>query len=416
MTIASLPLSDPMVDATSPVQLGHISPVTEQNITISASVKILEAAKDGEDKDKRRLVVKLIEPGLSKNRFYYSKKVAESVADLILERPQMYMDHAFAWFGRSFRDLVAVAVDSYKKKGSAFAVAEMVNNPSTDWLWDLAQTHIEQIAASIDAQAKIRDATAKDGHLWDEEDFDPEIDGTPHTYIVEKIVFLNSVDFVTYGSAGGKVVELMASHVPREAMGKFFKIMEDFEHKVAKLINSKEEGLDMSKDGELTLESLRTNHSDLVTQLQEEFKAQMTEESETTDEISSLKGEVGDLKGKLEEAETANTELRTKVDEFELKERVAVKREKIQQAIADSDLDEEHVSEVFVEDLMRLETDEEIQERIKDRISLVQSENGSVTDNGPRKTKTDPKKGEGDPEYNEEKLVHEIKNPSPTRR
>ena len=70
--------------------LGSIPQQNELDVKESFSVQILK-----EKEGKKRIAVKLIEEGWSKNGYYYSPQVAESIADHIKTRPQMYMDHSF---------------------------------------------------------------------------------------------------------------------------------------------------------------------------------------------------------------------------------------------------------------------------------------------------------------------------------
>ena len=124
-------------------ELGHILP-TSDRVKETLEVRAIESKKDG----KKTMAVKLIREGWSKNGYHYSKEVAESVADHIMKRPQMYMDHSQGMMaGRSFKDLVAVAKDSYKKDGAAYAVVEMVDNPATSWLYELAKRFPEAVCA-----------------------------------------------------------------------------------------------------------------------------------------------------------------------------------------------------------------------------------------------------------------------------
>lgn len=380
-------------------QLGRLSGTEEISIREFSSIQVLEADDSGKDK----LVVKLIEKGLSQNRYFYSKKVAESVAGLILDRPKMYLDHGFGWFGRSFRDLTGMARESYSRNGASYAIVEMVNNPETEWLFQFAADHPEDVGASIDAHAKVREATAKDGRLWGEDSFDPDLETTPPTYIVEKIMFLNSVDFVTYASAGGKVVELMASHFPPEAMRRELSLMmESWNNKVAEMVfNSKPDEESDMKVSELTLETLREGAPELVARIEKGVKESFAASAETDDKISDLEKKNATLTTELSEVTGERDELKTKVDEFELREQIAGKRKKVHELVDKSDLDDEHVSETFIADLMKADTDEEIQERIADRQKLVQaaSDNGSIEGNGERTPK------EGAEEEDEEDIA-----------
>ena len=67
-----------------------------------------------------------------------------------------------------------------------------------------------------------------------------------------------------------------------------------------------------------------------------------------------------------------------------MKEQVAQKRREVQKAIEDSGLDAQYVSDVFVDDLMKVNEEEEVAKRIADRKQLVESVSGDVTGNGER--------------------------------
>ncbi len=362
-------------------ELGHILP-TSDRVKETLEVRAIESKKDG----KKTMAVKLIREGWSKNGYHYSKEVAESVADHIMKRPQMYMDHSQGMMaGRSFKDLVAVAKDSYKKDGAAYAVVEMVDNPATSWLYELAKRFPGQVGASIDARAKIKPYEAKEGEKEAK---------TNQKYVVEEIVFLNSVDFVTYPSAGGGVVEILASQVMDDATAKLNQLMESYGAEVAKLVNNKQTAEDskMSEDNNKTVEFTKESFSAQYPTLFEEIRLEAQKEVENSiadaeaqaTKVAEEEAKVKELEAKLEEASKEANELRTKVDEFELKEQVAAKRNEVQKAIEDSGLDSKHVSEVFVADLMKVEGEEEVAARIADRKQLVESVSGDVTGNGNR--------------------------------
>lgn len=375
--------------ADSDVKLGNFPYKTMDLIETTISFRAIKNEDD--DDDRQRMEVKLIEKGLSKNKNYYSKKVAESVAGLILERPKMYMDHSWGWFGRSFGDLVALAKESFIKGGASYAIVEMAGNPATSWLYELAKNHEGTVGASIDAQCKVREAQAKDGRLWGDENFDPETSDRPH-YIVEKIVFLNSVDFVTYPAAGGAVTKLLASsQLQPEVIEKLSAVIESFEKKVANINPINKEESNMKYEG-LTLEALKEGHPDIVSALKEEFTTQSKNRSEAEKLVSGLEQDIIKLKEDLQEAEKDRDEYKTKVDEFELKNKVAAKKQLVLDKIKESKLEDQHVSDVFIEDLMKIEKTEDIEARITDRKELVESSNGEVTDNGKRTQETEEQK------------------------
>lgn len=362
------------------LELGHLTPDSDR-VKETLEVRAIENKKSG----KKSLAVKLIDKGWSKNGYYYSDQVAESIADHIEKRPQMYMDHSQGMMaGRSFKDLVAVATESYKKDGAAYAVVEMVENPATAWLYELAKKFPGQVGASIDARAKIKPYETKEGE-------EPK---TNQKYVVEEIVFLNSVDFVTYPSAGGGVVEILASQVMDEATAKFNHLMENYGTEVAKLVNNQTTAEDSKMNEnttdnvEFTKESFSAKFPTLFEEIRLEAQKEVKngiEEAKVSAKIAEEEAaKVSELETKLEEASKEADELRTELDAFKLKEQVAAKRNEVQKAIEDSGLDAKHVSEVFVADLMKVDSEEEVAKRINDRKQLVESVSGDVTGNGNR--------------------------------
>ena len=362
--------------------LGHIQPVGPKTIKETLDVRAIESKKDGT----KKMAVKLIKEGWSKNGYHYSKEVAESVADHIMKRPQMYMDHSQGMMaGRSFKDLVAVATESYKKEGAAYAVVEMVDNPATNWLYDLAKKFPGQVGASIDARAKVKPYEAKEG----------EDTQKNQKYVVEEIVFLNSVDFVTYPSAGGEVVEILASQKLDEKAAELNQILENWGTEVAKLVN-KEQPTEDSKmdekttanDVKFTKESFSAQYPTLFEEIrleaQKEVEKNIADAEASATKVAEEEAKVKSLETKLEEASKEADELRTQLDEFKVKEQVAQKRREVQKAIEDSGLDAQYVSDVFVDDLMKVNEEEEVAKRIADRKQLVESVSGEVTGNGER--------------------------------
>jgi len=367
--------------------------IPQDYVEIKESLTVHAMEEEG---GKKRLSVKLINEGWSKNGYYYSKDVAESIADHIKERPQMYMDHDTfgSMMGRSFKDLVAVAVDSYKDKGAAFAVVEMVDNPQTGWLFDLAKQFPGQVGASIDARAKVKE------YEQDPEEGEAKTDER-QKYVVEEIVFLNSVDFVTYPAAGGGVVEVMASQIADEATRKFSSVMEEFRNQVANLKSPTEDTSmeEKTKVTEMTKDALLAEYPEIAETIRKEIKADFEAKAEEESSIHEWEAKVEDLEKMLEEATKANDSLKTELDEYRVKEVAKAKRKKVEDAITNSNLDPAFVSEVFIEDLMKLNDEKEIQDRLNDRLELVESATGEVSGNGVRTT-------EGSVEVEEQAEAH----------
>ncbi len=143
---------------------------------------------------------------------------------------------------------------------------------------------------------------------------------------------------------------------------------------------------------ELDLETLRTKNPGLVAQIEESVKASEAAQAESDEKIEALETRATEAEAKATEAEAKVTEvekerdeLQAKADEAEAKEQAADRNQKVKTMVEESDLDPKHVSEVFLSDLESLETDEEVQERIADRITLTTPEDdGTPGDNGQR--------------------------------
>ena len=341
--------------------------IIEQQINLTPKgVKVLES-KDGKGK---RLEAILIESGWSKNGNYYSNEVAESVADHVLESKKLYMDHDLSQSGlpRSLKEVAAIAVESRKEDGKAIAIIEMTENPQTAWLYELAKKFPQEIGVSIDARAKVQEG---------------EVEGKSGR-IVENILKLNSVDFVTTPSAGGEVTRIAASV-------EFEKYLNELKSNVERLNSVKKEDnkeiMNMSEDKKvqkeiLTLESLKANHGDIVDQLHESW----IKENDDTKAKEESKAQVDDLTSQLSEAEGKIKDLEAEVDKYKLIEAEREKKEKVDKLLSDSDLSDSQISEVFVKTLTALDEEEEIKKHIQDRVDIVNSVSGVVEGNGERTT------------------------------
>ena len=396
------------------------------------SIRMLEAQdgdyKDKKDKKVKRMEVKLIAEGWSKNGYYYSKEVAESVATLINSqgRRKMYIDHQDMFFStpsRKLKEFAAVIVEAYSKDGASYAVVESTGNPMTDWIFDFAERHPKEVGASIDARAKVKEVDEPD----DEEK------RTKDRWIVQELTFVNSVDFVSYASAGGEVVTALA----QEAL----QIMESYIQQNQELISTYSNKMELGEQGEeskkegqepktesstnktetntkesemdkdkLTLESLKTGHPDILDSLREEITKEVKAAFNAENETKELKSKVTSLEEQVKNLETEKGTLQQKVDDFEVKEAIALRREKITKLLKEHDLPEQAVTETFKKDLEKFEKDEDIIERIKDRKALVSSVSGEVTGNGQRQNQeSDNGGGNSDPELTDDVLVEGIK-------
>jgi len=144
-----------------------------------------------------------LQAGWSSNGKYYSKEVVESLPKFLLERSKIYLNHvdtAEKKLGRNLRDWVATVEEAYGKDGKAFAKIRFTGNADASWLLQEALRHPEQLHFSIDAIGR--------GH-------EGEAEGKSGI-VIESFVFLDSLDVVDYGAAGGRLVAAYASQAASE--------------------------------------------------------------------------------------------------------------------------------------------------------------------------------------------------------
>ena len=132
----------------------------------------------------------------------------------------------------------------------------------------------------------------------------------------------------------------------------------------------------------LTLESLQANHGDIVEALHNKW----AKDGDEAKKAKELNGQVDDLTSKLSEAEGKVKDLEAEVDKFKLVEAEREKKDTVDKLLADSDLSDSQISEVFKATLMSLDGEEEIKQHIQDRVDIVNSVSGVVEGNGERKS------------------------------
>jgi len=400
-----------------------------ENFSVSqgpGSIKVLEA---DDEKGVKRLEVKLIEHGWSKNGYFYSKEVAESVAHLVnnQSRRKMYMDHDSMFFSRPSRDLkefAAIIVEAYARDGASYAIVESTGNPTTDWIFDLAKRHPKEIGASIDARAKVEEV--------DEPDDDEE--KNRNRWLVKELVFVNSVDFVSYASAGGEVVtslaqealQIMESYIKKEekdlvdtvesfreeikALSKDTKEEQKEEEEKPKQNQKTEESIMAENTKEqITLESLRASNPEVINQIRKDIKEEVKQEFDAEKEVKDLTAAKKSAEEKVSTLESEKDGLQQELDSYKVKEAAMERRQRVLDLIKEHDLPEHAATKVFKEDLEKLDKDEDVIERIKDRKELLNSiEEGEVQGNGPRKDTHNTKEGQKD-KLTDDDLVANLK-------
>ncbi len=173
---------------------------SEENRINFGAVNLSEATLDDTN---RRIELVALSSGWSKNGYYYSPKVVESLSDFLLESKKIYVNHVNRPVGnqkylggRDMRDWAAQVQEAYGKDGKCHAKVHVFEEPD-GWLYERAKLFPGDVGLSIDAQAIVEmgKAEGREGK------------------IVTKFLKLNSVDFVQEASAGGFVVGLTESDI-----------------------------------------------------------------------------------------------------------------------------------------------------------------------------------------------------------
>ena len=150
------------------------------------------------NKESRTADIIALQKGWSYNGNYYNKEVAESLADHLRKRKKIYLNHVEEKdkkLGRNLRDWVATIEESYGNDGKTYAKISFTTSEAGEFIFQEALKHPEEIQFSIDALARAREGKAE---------------GRSGT-IIEKFVFLDSLDVVDYASAGGQLLRAYAS-------------------------------------------------------------------------------------------------------------------------------------------------------------------------------------------------------------
>lgn len=132
---------------------------------------------------------------------------------------------------------------------------------------------------------------------------------------------------------------------------------------------------------ELTKAQLLAEYPDIVEELKNDF-LQIWEKQQAESEIVQEKEK---LEKELEAKEAENKELQKKLDEYQLREKIAEKKQKIQELLKESSLADEFITEFFVKQLEECEDENEIREAIADREKIVKSLSGKVVATGDTK-------------------------------
>ena len=155
----------------------------------------------------------------------------------------------------------------------------------------------------------------------------------------------------------------------------------------------------------LTLAAVKKDHADIYEAIMKEIQesenitkitVELTSTKETLEsvqaDLTNKEKEIEDKDKKIEALESENTELKTKLDEKEVIEAMAVKKELIVKLVQEAKLPKEVVTEIFMETLMSIEektvddktvtVEEQVKKHIEDRKSLIAAKTKTIKESG----------------------------------
>ena len=326
-----------------------------------------------DDSENSRAEIIFLKSGWNANDYYFDDKNLEEVLALMSNRPKIYLNHDFWGMGRSESDWAATYEKTWKEKSSLKGEINFTNNPNTIWLYNEIDKDPKNVQFSIDIQAIVSEKDTPEGRTGRN---------------VDKVLAYRSTDIVSYAAAGGEATKILNQEILSRL------------EKINSIVNSKnEETRDMEIKSanelrvqypqfvETILNEDRKNGADAEKLVKSENRVLELEASEleSKNKVSALEIEKTDLTGKVETLtnekaalETERDGLKTKVDESETATKIANWEIEVKAAIDESKIDEKLVTEIFLSDLKKKDSIEEVKASIEDRKTLVA---GPVIDN-----------------------------------
>lgn len=365
------------------------------------------------DKTNRKVVLKIIQgdnsqdtpptdsnfhDGWSMNRNYYSKEIIKSLVPFVMDSRKMYMDHKDTFpYGRSMNDWTATVTDEvnnpWEDKSGLFAKASVLDNHN-GWIFEQMVDAPEQVGISIDAIV-----TAEDGTLYGKTG-----------NIITKWIYLNSPDFVTKPSAGGKFMGFSESLVNTflfkenadDVLKHYGFLTEEFyntdEDKdfitVDEEIKEKsEEDTNQGRNSNmpitaeemksLTLEMLIASGNTVVSDFLKVKEIEINKVAEET--ISKLKEDNSALVEKVKNLETKVTELSTEIAKRDVENKIQEKKNLIESEKKRLSLPEDIFDEEYTTLLLKMEN-EDIKKNLEHFSVGISKASTKIDDNEQRKT------------------------------
>jgi len=389
----------------------------------------------------------------SANGRFYTDKAITSIATLA-EGSKCYLDHPGKSElkerdgVRSVRDFAGVFQGAYQKGTKVFANLK-VREAFFPLLQDIAVMSPKGMGLSINARVKVFSdgagvesvadvdllrstdlvsSAATTQNLWESspdipdeeqelndlsESVEDEVKDKFDTIIVEEGMIQNQLDNQKIRSEIDQVSWLAQDLINKVLMDdklsvadkkkKVISVFNDLDSEVQKRVKTIKEAME---DEQMDLNKLKADHKDLVTALLDEFK-QAEEYKLLQSNLDKATKDIEDLKLQLADNETAtkaketeiedlksqNVELKAKLDEVEVSEKLAAKKAIVTKALSEAKLPKEAITDVFTETLMNLEekkveddkvitVEEQIKTHIEDRKALVNKDSGKIRNSG----------------------------------
>ena len=358
----------------APMKEGIDMDVTDNPISSIVEYVEMYVEEDKIDRDAGIIKDVIILAGKSlNNRTYPSEVLKESVS--LFEGIRIFIDHPESdKASRSVKDLVGQFKEVYydsqddKVKGNFHVLRNF-----QEWIFSIAESMPDIAGMSINGAGSIKKTQTGD--------------------VVEKLVSMKSVDLVVQPATTKSL----------------------FEGKEEEIEQKKEQDKgDVDNMVDITLEMLKAEHSDVLKQHEQEITEKL-EVSELKDKFDVAAKTISELNSKIEKGEEdakvavakekdlneAMSALKLKVEEYELKEKVALKKELVEKLITESELPEKAITPLIRELLMAFETEDKMKAILEDRKAFLASISEGVVDLGAEKNldeklKEAEKKVEGD--------------------
>jgi hypothetical protein len=363
-----------------------ITNIFNEQVDVQVSTEEIHFKLDGSniqlkksDSGDFRAEIIFLQSGWNSNDYYFSDQSLSEILDLMSDRPKIYLNHDFWGMGRSESDWAATYEKTWKDESSLKGEINFTNNPNTIWLYNEIEKDPKNVQFSIDIQASVSPKDTPEGKVGRN---------------VDKVIAYRSTDIVSYAAAGGEATKILNQEILSRL------------EKINSIVNSKNEE---TRDMEIkSAEELRIQYPQFVTTILNEDRKngadaekltksenQVTElkasELELKDQVSELETKETNLKAQVEtltnEKATLEAErdgLKTKVDEFETAERISAWETEVKAAIEESKIDTKLITDVFLGDLKKKDSIEEVKASIEDRKTLVAGPviaNASSSDN-----------------------------------